>query len=65
MNHKNYVTKIAETMIFDKSGGCTGAGLSHIHIQKRSRNGIRTAATDRASVVGASPRNFRFAGSTV
>jgi hypothetical protein len=21
LNHKNYVTKIAETMIFDKSGG--------------------------------------------
>jgi len=65
LNHKNYVTKIAETMIFDKSGGCTGAGLSHIHIQKRSRSGSGTAATDLASVAGASPRNFRLAGSTV
>jgi hypothetical protein len=65
LNHKNYATKIAKTTIFDKSEGCTGAGLSHIHIQKRSRNGIRTAATDLASVAGASPRNFRLAGSTV
>jgi hypothetical protein len=67
LNHKNYVTKIAETMIFDKSGGCTGAGLRYIHIQnqKRSRSGIGTAATDLASVAGASPRNFRLAGSTV
>ena len=65
MNHKNYATKIAETMIFDKSGGCTGAGLRYIHIQKRSRSGSGTATTDLASDAGASPRNFRLAGSTV
>jgi hypothetical protein len=64
LNHKNYATKIAETMIFDKSGGCTGAGLSHIHIQG-SHSDLETAATDRASDARASPRNFRLAGSTV
>jgi len=61
---KNYAPKIAKVTTFDKTERRAGAGPSHIHLQS-SRNGIRTAATDRASVVGASPRNFRLAGSTV
>jgi hypothetical protein len=64
LNHKNYVTKIAETMIFDKSGGCTDAVHRHIHLQS-NRSSIGTTATDLASDAGASPRNFRLAGSTV
>jgi hypothetical protein len=62
---KNYAPKIAKTATFDGTERRAGAGLSHIHIQKRSRDGIWTAATDRASDAGASPRNFRLAGSTV
>jgi hypothetical protein len=62
---KNYAPKIAKATTFDKTERRAGAGLRYIHIQKRSRSGIGTAATDLASVAGASPRNFRLAGSTV
>jgi len=41
LNHKNYATKIAETMIFDKSGGCTGAGLRYIHNSEEESQRLR------------------------
>jgi hypothetical protein len=62
---KNFAPKIAKTTIFDKSGG----GAQVRDIVTLTFRGVAAASgtvtMDLTSVAGASPRNFRLAGSTV
>jgi hypothetical protein len=61
---KSFAPKIAKTTIFDKSGGAQVRDIVTFTF-KVVAAASGTVTMDLASVAGASPRNFRLAGSTV
>jgi len=64
LNHKNYATKLLKPQLSTRARGArVRDSVTFTFRGVAAASG--TAATDLASDAGASPRNFRLAGSTV